>query len=49
MLKKEANFIGLAMQSRIFYSFTLVLVIIYMGRVNIIGGVGLNKTLKRSL
>ena len=33
---------GVAMQSRIFYSFTLILIMVYMRRLNIIGGGDLN-------
>ena len=33
---------GVAIQSRIFYSFTLILIMVYMGRLNIIGGADLN-------
>ena len=29
---------GVAMQSRIFYSFTLILIMFYIERVNILGG-----------
>ena len=33
---------GVTIQSRIFYSFTLILIMVYMGRLNIIGGADLN-------